>query len=354
MINQNDYIRLFRIEKMCFLIGEFWINGYKELGVMYTSKDGTQISYLPKDALLKTMKEGKEIYGTWQDYNKFKKKWFNYTKKVDICFKSLSDKISKKKLRQIVNFLNDFFIYYGKTEFIYVDAAFNLKTSESKRVINDFGYFKKSARKFANKVWFGNNSYFMKLVRILSNQFNIEEKDISDYSPSELFDLFDGNKVSRNILELRRKDYINAKKPLFGQEAKKTLNLFYPDNQGKTEFKGIIANKGKVTAKVWIIPQLMGEYESLGELLTRMPKGYVLLAETTSPDLLIACKKASAIITDQGGLLSHAAVISRELKIPCVVGLKDLINFVKNGDLIEVDANKGVIKIINSVPEVNL
>ena len=55
---------------------------------------------------------------------------------------------------------------------------------------------------------------------------------------------------------------------------------------------------------------------------------------------------ASAIVTDEGGLTSHAAVISRELKIPCVIGTKHATDVFEDGDLIEVDANKGIVKLI--------
>ena len=57
-------------------------------------------------------------------------------------------------------------------------------------------------------------------------------------------------------------------------------------------------------------------------------------------------KKSSAIITEQGGILSHAAIISRELNKPCIVGVKNATKKLKNGQLIEVDADKGTIRII--------
>jgi pyruvate,water dikinase len=79
-----------------------------------------------------------------------------------------------------------------------------------------------------------------------------------------------------------------------------------------------------------------------------MEKGDVLVAETTSPEIIHACKKASAIITNQGGMLSHAAIVSRELDIPCVIGTdKDVLENIKTGDLIEVDAKNGVINVIH-------
>ena len=56
-------------------------------------------------------------------------------------------------------------------------------------------------------------------------------------------------------------------------------------------------------------------------------------------------KKAKAIVTDEGGITSHAAVISRELKIPCVIGTKIATKVLKNNDLIEVDADNGIVRL---------
>lgn len=75
-------------------------------------------------------------------------------------------------------------------------------------------------------------------------------------------------------------------------------------------------------------------------------KGDILVVIMTTPDYIPAMKLAAAIITDEGGLTSHAAIISRELKIPCIVGTKNATKILKNGDLVEVDAGKGIVRII--------
>ncbi|MCI0566183.1 hypothetical protein L0Y46_03215 [bacterium] len=64
---------------------------------------------------------------------------------------------------------------------------------------------------------------------------------------------------------------------------------------------------------------------------------------------MLACQKASAIVTDIGGMLSHAAIVSRELNIPCIVGTKNASKILKNGDLVEVDADKGMVRILERV-----
>lgn len=107
---------------------------------------------------------------------------------------------------------------------------------------------------------------------------------------------------------------------------------------GTKEIRGVVASKGKTRGVVRIL-----KYRSqIGDLL----EGEVLVTEMTTPDYLPAMQKAAAIITNEGGITSHAAIISRELGKPCVVGTKNATTVLKNGDSVEVDADNGVITIL--------
>ena len=75
-------------------------------------------------------------------------------------------------------------------------------------------------------------------------------------------------------------------------------------------------------------------------------KGDILVCEMTTPDYIVHLKKAGAIITDKGGILCHAAIVAREFEIPCVVGTNNATSTLKEGSLVEVDAEKGIIKIL--------
>jgi len=74
--------------------------------------------------------------------------------------------------------------------------------------------------------------------------------------------------------------------------------------------------------------------------------GEILVASMTTPDYVTLMKKAGAIITDEGGLSCHAAIVARELKIPCVIGTKIATKVLKDGDLVEADADREIVKII--------
>lgn len=143
---------------------------------------------------------------------------------------------------------------------------------------------------------------------------------------------------ARHCLILRRKNsykiYSNIKEieEIIDQELEKE------DYEVKI-LKGNIAYSGVVKGKVKIIKSI----KEIGKL----KKGEILVASMTTPDMIIVIRHASAIITDEGGITCHAAIVSRELKKPCIVGTKIATKVLKDGDLVEVDADKGVVEIIN-------
>lgn len=77
--------------------------------------------------------------------------------------------------------------------------------------------------------------------------------------------------------------------------------------------------------------------------INKVKPGDILVAPMTSPDYVPAMKKASAVVTDQGGLTSHAAIVSRELGVPCVVGTQTATKKLKEDTVVTVDGTKGMV-----------
>ncbi len=80
--------------------------------------------------------------------------------------------------------------------------------------------------------------------------------------------------------------------------------------------------------------------------LPKMKQGDILIAPCTRPEYVTAMKKASAILTDEGGVTSHAAIVSRELGVPCIVGLRNATDLFHDGDLLLVNANHGIVSVV--------
>ena len=85
--------------------------------------------------------------------------------------------------------------------------------------------------------------------------------------------------------------------------------------------------------------------------IDKILKGDILVAEMTTPDFVPAMKRAAAILTDQGGRTSHAAIVSRELGIPCVVGATKATKTLKDGQIVTVDGSSGKVYAGNVVPD---
>lgn len=107
----------------------------------------------------------------------------------------------------------------------------------------------------------------------------------------------------------------------------------------KQGLKGSPAFTGVVKGKAKIILSQKDFY--------KMKKGDILVAPNTRPEYVPIMKLAGAIISEEGGITCHSAIVSRELKIPCIVGVQGATNSLKDNDLIEVDANTGkIIKLL--------
>jgi pyruvate,water dikinase len=108
-----------------------------------------------------------------------------------------------------------------------------------------------------------------------------------------------------------------------------------------TALKGTVASKGKARGTVSLCLTL-DDIESFKE-------GDILVTSMTRPEFMPAMKKAAAFVTDEGGITCHAAIVSRELKKPCIIGTKNATQVLRSGDIVEVDAEKGMVHIISRV-----
>lgn len=79
---------------------------------------------------------------------------------------------------------------------------------------------------------------------------------------------------------------------------------------------------------------------------SKVERGDVLITPMTTPEMMVVLEKAVAFVTDEGGITCHAAIISRELGKPCIIGTKVATSVFKDGDLVDVDATNGIVKLV--------
>ena len=184
------------------------------------------------------------------------------------------------------------------------------------------------------------NFWMFEFIKQASSLLKIPEEDLKFTTPQEFLDILKGKEIKD--LHLRCKAsaiFTNSS----GEETvfvgKEALDLFekYNKTESISEIKGAVAMPGKVRGRARIVLNVKQD---------KLHKGEILIASMTRPEFIPLAKLASAIVTNEGGVTSHAAVISRELGIPCIVGTKIATQVINNGDLIELDTDKGIVKII--------
>ncbi|MBU0536587.1 MAG: hypothetical protein KKE20_06485 [Nanoarchaeota archaeon] len=188
------------------------------------------------------------------------------------------------------------------------------------------------------------NHIVTQFVREISRRKQVDFKELCCYTTEELEHLMEkGTKAqSRERLE-GFLQYYNEGDGLSYFTGKEAQNMARPFlkvdfDPNMNEFKGIVVSMGeKVRGRAIVMNKPEPE---------RMQQGDILIAPMTSPDYVVAMRKASAIITDAGGMTCHAAIVSRELDVPCIVNTKIATKLLKDGDMIEVDTKKGVVRKI--------
>ncbi len=190
------------------------------------------------------------------------------------------------------------------------------------------------------------NFIHFKIFDEIAKRFKRSQNECYYLNVEEAISLLDGKKVDWKQIERRSKEefmeiYFNGQsKTLYKEEIAEKIkkeNMFH-DNSEVKELRGAVAYRGNVRGKVQVLRN-SGDIELFKE-------GNILVANQTTPEFVPAMKKAAAIVTDQGGITCHAAIVSRELKRPCVIGTKIATRILKDGDEIEVDADKGIVRII--------
>jgi|SRR3989344_585690 len=351
MFKAKDYQKLFQVP-LRYLISDIFAQHYKTLECLLIFDGNLWTSYLPKHVVEKTLNDGVELFSRQENLNKFENEFNKYISEAKSVFEeTLKNELNKERAARFLYTLGDFWRFYSKTEFFYTDKIATLsQTPELTKNLETLGKIKNDGRLTMNSFIFDESNYFNKLLFKISKKFQIDIPTIESYGVEDILNLFDEQKVSPELINYRKEFFFMKGRDgkLFygaGNEERKWFKDFL--EQKTSELKGVVANKGKIIGRVKIFPQsYYSDFSMLKKLFSEMEEGDILVAETTSPELMPACKKAGAILTNQGGLLSHAAIVSRELNIPCIVGTGNATEILKDGDKVEIDADQGIVRIL--------
>ncbi|MEI8062326.1 MAG: PEP/pyruvate-binding domain-containing protein [bacterium] len=353
----SNLIRLFQFNgHMPYVYSDRFVNSYKDLDGVAIGDSSFWISYMTDEKRRIAMKGGLDLYSHISTYEKLKKDYkFVFNKGVELKDKIINSKnLDAKDIRAFFDTCTEYGVLYRLTEFFYTDLAFE-KKEDCQEIVENFKTFeelKLDGRKKLNEMLLIPNSIFEQVIVKIASDRCIDHSDIFHYSMAEIVDIINGKYVAKDVIDSRKVSYIIYSKnneifSVIGSKAKIIMDDLYLRTHSSKELKGQTASKGFVRGKAKVIKVGISNYGNLSEVVDSMEMGQVLVAETTEPSIISACKKASAIVTNQGGMMSHAAIVAREMKIPCVVGTGNATELINDGDMIEVDADRGIVKIIN-------
>ncbi|MBU1855220.1 MAG: hypothetical protein KKF89_05845 [Nanoarchaeota archaeon] len=307
-------------------------------------------SFLQKErlSLLRIFLSKKEVNNKLRLHTK-KFEWVPYDYGVTYFtkedFKKEFEKLKKKPIKDIKQKYNFLFNYSTiikkKHESIIKKYEVDKHLKALFEVIQNSTYLLDYKKEIFTKLHW----YSVRLFSEIEKRFSYTKKQVQYMLPEEVVNLISGKaKPNKKRLDERNKGVIchitvSGKCILTeGKEAQKIISSFEKEKT-KTKSKVI---KGRTVSKGFA----KGQARILKDAknCNKMKHGEILIATMTSPDYIIAIRKAAAIVTDEGGITCHAAIVARELKIPCIVGTKVATKIFKDGDLVEVDANKGIVK----------
>ena len=208
------------------------------------------------------------------------------------------------------------------------------------RTANEAVFF----RSYRTEIYYSSPTYLTSLFKAIAKQLGLRDyRDVLYFYPFEINAMLRGNKKAPvQTVQERKKAYVCLVNTngCFSLEGNAALELAAKlDLQGTHHHGDVIEGQsafiGKVRGKAVVV-------HNLGEL-SKVKKGEILVTHATNVNFVPVLKLVVGIVTEEGGILSHASIISRELKIPAVIGTKNATKVLKDGDEIEVDSEIGTV-----------
>jgi phosphohistidine swiveling domain-containing protein len=247
------------------------------------------------------------------------------------------DKIETHSEEEIINHQNDIIKKYNLND----EIIFHFKIIQTLALMQD-------DRKAVNAraCYFVNNLVLSKLSKIIGlpikDLFLIDPWLLDEYIDIEDLSGLKERIEKRNemfLICLDENDKIAFKEGI--HECTSFLNnldITINEKVVNNSIVGKVAYPGKVTGIARVVKK-SSECSMLND-------GEILVTYMTTPDFVPFLKRASAVVTEEGGITCHAAIVARELKKPCITGTGNVMSIIKDGDMIEVDANNGIVRII--------
>ncbi len=354
-----DYELTFKVSGLGFMFADLLCRGFGYLHPLFICSKGDFLQYFTNERMEYAARYGHRWLSTPGGFDEYRQE---FTEFHSASFNELTyiveEDLTEERIQRFFEVIYQYFTRYSKMDYQFTNLTF-LYANENPVIANSLkslADFKDVARVWVNEVSINIDCLLNRLLAKIAAQYNVTVQQLELYKILEIAELFSSHRVDTDELERRS---VSSVVMTDGRSIKyfvgETANTFISEvesiqkSQSLANIIGQVANRGTeryVKGVVRLINVDYGNLEDMEKEMAAMETGEILVSEFTSPELMLACAKAKAIVTDLGGMLSHAAIVSRELGIPCVVGTEHASRSLKNGDAVIVDLELGIVEVI--------
>lgn len=281
------------------------------MGILTIDRAGHMSVLLSKTGTADTRKRGLSLFSDRDAFREFEEGFEGFLRIADTGFRKILDEVpdeerSKNFFDTVLRFLD----FYRHTEFFYTDTAYSSleKTEcpgrkELSRNLPKLERLKTEGRKLLIRIFNGSFSYLQKFVSGISEELGISRSSVELLGYRDISEMLDSGNLVDQSSGSRSKDYAIVSFPdgmrfLKDREFDDAFTYFFDDVRVDS-VAGTVACRGKAVGMARVLPADFHTFDRLSVLVDEMKTGEILIAETTSPDLILACRKASAIVTNQ-------------------------------------------------------
>jgi phosphohistidine swiveling domain-containing protein len=352
-----DYELTFKVNGLGFLFADLLARGFGYLHPLFTFRQGDFRQYFTNERMEFAAREGYRWLSQPGGFARYQREFEQFHVKAQEAFAEiLSSRLSPATIDDFFGYLAQYFEYYSKTDFEFTNLIFLSAEDDDvvRENLRELGEFKDVARVWINRASIDDDCSLNVLLSKLTEQCGVPRDDLDAYKIEELDDLFEGRTVAADVIADRGDSYAVYLEGgrihyIAGTEAAEYVDrvALVEESLARSDVVGQVANRSgqaRIDGVVRVINVDYGDLDRMDREMAEMIKGEILVSEFTAPELMAACRKAKAIVTDLGGMLSHAAIVSRELGIPCLVGTQHASRALKTGDQVTIDLDAGFVE----------
>jgi len=350
--DKRDYLPIFEVDGFNLLLSDLIMQSYGRYGQVELCENGHIREFSNKTLWSEASQEGLKLYGS-------KSEFAAYTHRLKILFTDNAAAMqaisvsysSPSDLAKFFQLAKEVLDEYVKMSPMFTDEAYG-RSGQSPEVAHNLAHAEQAKEKYRQSIselLLESGSPLSCLVEAAAGKLCAGKSRLWWSTIGELTSGKPVNDPTERQLAFIQIGNDSSTTNHFGSEAVKLIRQFDSSNSAEQAVAGTVASRGKsaiTRGRVKVVNIDYADMDFTRQKMKEMNNGDILVSQTTSPELMEACRKAAAVVTDVGGLLSHAAIVSREFGIACIIGTGNASKIFKDGDIVEINTDEGTVQVV--------